>query len=284
MIANFFQSLERERVQYLLISGQAAVLYGAAVFSEDIDLWVEPSEANLRAFTDTLHSLGACYYKLTPPLRSEFAQRGHGFHFILPGEELNYLDVMGVPPRVGTFDSASARASRMETDWGTLAVIGIPDLIELKKTQRLEDYPVIGRLTLEFVRKPEVWSRQFDQWFARSGLDAGAHDNVRLRGRQLLDWALEHVFTLESFSELLAEPGLAWSAYDGRFAEEARSWRAELSSPAGLSERTGREVTERMQRRVAELQAQDREYWKPVIRELKHLREKGRLVPVDSPV
>jgi hypothetical protein len=34
MIASFFQSLEREGVAYLLISGQAAVLYGAATFSE----------------------------------------------------------------------------------------------------------------------------------------------------------------------------------------------------------------------------------------------------------
>jgi hypothetical protein len=37
MIASFFQSLETHRVAYLLISGQATVLYGAATFSEDID-------------------------------------------------------------------------------------------------------------------------------------------------------------------------------------------------------------------------------------------------------
>ena len=46
MIANFFQSLDRNRVEYLLISGQATVLYGAATFSEDIDLWVNPTETN----------------------------------------------------------------------------------------------------------------------------------------------------------------------------------------------------------------------------------------------
>ena len=43
MIASFFQSLDTHRVAYLLISGQATVLYGAATFSEDIDLWVEPA-------------------------------------------------------------------------------------------------------------------------------------------------------------------------------------------------------------------------------------------------
>lgn len=43
MIANFFQNLNARKVEYLLISGQATVLYGAATFSEDIDLWIQPT-------------------------------------------------------------------------------------------------------------------------------------------------------------------------------------------------------------------------------------------------
>ena len=43
MIANFFQSLSAHDVEYLLISGQATILYGAATFSEDIDLWINPT-------------------------------------------------------------------------------------------------------------------------------------------------------------------------------------------------------------------------------------------------
>jgi len=41
-----FRSFERERLEYLLISGQAAVLYGAATFTQDIDLWVRPTAEN----------------------------------------------------------------------------------------------------------------------------------------------------------------------------------------------------------------------------------------------
>ena len=44
---SFFRNLDRERVEFILISGQAAVLYGAATFSEDFDLWVRPTSANL---------------------------------------------------------------------------------------------------------------------------------------------------------------------------------------------------------------------------------------------
>ncbi len=46
MIENFFQNLDRCEVEYLLVSGQASVLYGAATFSEDIDLWINPSTQN----------------------------------------------------------------------------------------------------------------------------------------------------------------------------------------------------------------------------------------------
>src|SRR6266498_3031012 len=85
MIANFFRSLNQHRVEYLLISGQATVLYGAATFSEDIDLWIHPTEDNCPRFLAALRDCGVRYYKLTPPLTVEHLARGHGFHFVLPG-------------------------------------------------------------------------------------------------------------------------------------------------------------------------------------------------------
>jgi len=57
MIANFFQSLSHHGVEYLLISGQATVLYGAATFSEDIDLWLHPTEDNRSRFLAELKQL-----------------------------------------------------------------------------------------------------------------------------------------------------------------------------------------------------------------------------------
>ena len=84
MIKNFFQSLEAGGVEYLLISGQATVLYGAATFSEDIDLWVNPTAANAGRFLSVMRSCHARYYKLTPPWEVEWLARGHGFHFVLP--------------------------------------------------------------------------------------------------------------------------------------------------------------------------------------------------------
>ena len=97
MIANFFQSLERNGVEHLLISGQATVLYGAATFSEDIDLWINPAEANRDRLLLALHDCRARFYKLTPAPTVENLRRGHGFHFLLPGDRTGelFLDVMG---------------------------------------------------------------------------------------------------------------------------------------------------------------------------------------------
>jgi hypothetical protein len=48
----------------MLISGQATVLYGAATFSEDIDLWINPTLENARRFLDVLRSSSSLYYRL----------------------------------------------------------------------------------------------------------------------------------------------------------------------------------------------------------------------------
>jgi len=64
MIANFFQNLEHHGVEYLLISGQATVLYGAATFSEDIDLWVNPTETNRSRFLSALRDSEARYGRI----------------------------------------------------------------------------------------------------------------------------------------------------------------------------------------------------------------------------
>ena len=110
MIESFFHGLEREPVHYLLISGQAAILYGGATFSEDIDLWIDPQADNLTRFMQLLRSQGARYHKLTPPMTLEHLRGGHGFHYVLPGgadaaSEV-FLDVLGLPPRVPSFASS----------------------------------------------------------------------------------------------------------------------------------------------------------------------------------
>jgi hypothetical protein len=142
-----FRSFEAVGLEYLLISGQASILYGAATFSEDIDIWIRPTPANAVRLLRALAACQATVYKLTPRLTRCNLGFGHGFHFLVPDRAGPvYLDVMGRPPRVGSFAVARRRADLMSTPWGRIPVVGIDDLIALKLTKRLSDYEVISNL------------------------------------------------------------------------------------------------------------------------------------------
>jgi hypothetical protein len=258
MIANFFQNLDRHNVEHLLISGQATVLYGAATFSEDIDLWINPTEENRDCLLAALRDCQARYYKLTPPFTVEHLQQGHGFHFSLPGGEADevFLDVMGNPPRAGAFAAALATARLMESEWGVIRTIGIQPLVELKKTQRLEDYPIISKLALAWFDQPEC---------------AGTDDDFL--------WALQNIFTLPELTVFFTEHPAAVDVATDQFHREAGEFGRQLLAGGEVAEPVERRVGELFQARIAELQLADRQYWRDIIRRLKDLRNTGQLRP-----
>lgn len=254
MTRSFFRALERGRVRYLLISGQAAILYGAATFSEDIDLWVDPDPANWGRFLRALASLKATVYKLTPPLTGRFLRRGHGFHFLIPAGM--FLDVMGVPPRVGRFAQARRRSRRLGTDWGVLPVVSPEDLVLIKRTNRPADYDVISNLV------------------RRRVAEDGSPEVMR--------WALETTFKVEDLADLTK-----------RATGRLRSWPRRPALRALLPAVRGEKpISEDAMDRGAALLAEEmnrhliagRRYWTPVVRELRELRASRRLVPEGTPV
>jgi hypothetical protein len=257
MIANFFQSLDERKIEYLLISGQAAVLYGAATFLEDIDLWLNPTPGNRDNFLSALRSCGARYYKLTPNFTIEHLVRGHGFHFVLPGEQgrESFLDIMGAPPRVGSFASVAAEARWIETEWGNLHTIGIKELVELKKTQRLEDYAVIGKLVLAWFHLPD---------FAITPPDRA--------------WAIENVFTLTDLQSLLIEQPAASADLPVDSPAALKEFIAQFSTSGDASEPVEAAVADWLQQRMAALQPADRHHWRSIIDEFKEIWAAGGLM------
>lgn len=253
MIRSFFQSLEEHRVSYLLISGQASVLYGAATFSEDIDLWIAPAVSNLRSFMQALAAIGASIYKLTPPLQSNYVKRGHGFHFLLPDEfSPAYLDVMGMPPRVPSFPTVYRRCNRVFCDWGKLPLVSIPDLVELKKTRRLADYEVISKLV-------------------RIRLHNNSPTDSELR------WALNNVFRIEDAEWIFRK----WAHSTKIAATSRRTWlRAYVEAGPRLHFET---IQSLLAQEIAAHQHRDILYWSPIIEELRTLRKHKALVKQGTP-
>ncbi len=261
MIANFFQSLNAGKIEYLLISGQATVLYGAATFSEDVDLWLNPTAENCDRFLASLRACGARYYKLTPPFTPTNLQRGHGFHFTLgDGGDTAFLDVMGNPPRTSSFSAANEKACWMQTEWGEIRTVGIKELVELKKTQRLEDYPIISKLALAWFDQPEG-AKTVDDFI----------------------WGLENIFTLPELTTFFTEHPEA-VALASQFNPKAAALGRQLLADADAPESFEQPVRELFQSRIAKLQMADRYYWRDIIAELKAFRAEGKLMPEGSAV
>jgi len=256
MIASFFQSLESENVAYLLISGQATVLYGAATFSEDIDIWIRPTQANANAVLAALRAREARYYKLTPPPNEANLRRGHGFHFVIPDDPEIYLDVMGCPPRVGDYDAAMSSAQVIDTSWGRIPTVGLKDLVAMKSTQRLGDYPIIGQLVLRYLEEQP---------------DPTPAD---------LQWAINNVYTIEDLDALLSSfPDLPWrSDYEVLQAYVAN--RRSDYPPPDLADA----VEASLFVRLNQARKDDRAYWVDIIDELRDFRASEELMPAGQPV
>lgn len=199
------RSFERARLEYLLISGQAAILYGASTFSEDVDLWIRPTAPNARRLLRGLAAVGARVDRLTPPLTERNLRAGHGFHFRIPARPSPiYLEGMGRPPRVEDFETSLRRARRIPTPWGTLPVVSPEDLIALKRTKRLSDYEVISAL-----------------------VEIGLSETPR-PSRARLRWAVRNTYRAEVRARLLAELGtpVAVGVCRRRISAEVARWQA----------------------------------------------------------
>jgi len=153
-----------------LIGGQACILYGAAEFSRDIDLVVMISPENLEDLTNALEDLEAqrIFY---PGLSEDVLLRGHACHFRCHRKDLKGLriDVIGVMRGVDSFPELWKRRQEIDLpEIGKVAVIGLPDLVRAKKTQRDKDWPMIRRLIeADIYRAPDDPSEdKICFWFA----------------------------------------------------------------------------------------------------------------------
>jgi len=255
MIKKFFLHLTRNNIKYLLISGQATVLYGAATFSEDIDLWVSPEPENWQKFIGCLCKSKAKIYKATPPIKSKFIQNGHAYHFEVPSTEQEpiwFLDVMGVVPRVGTFPVAYKNVNFCKTEWGEIPTIGLMDLAQIKKTRRLADYPIISNL-----------ARQKYEKMRTSRIGIKDEDWV---------WILTNSFEREDILFYLKNHGDARKVCK-RLSRKCLKYALQNDFSS---------VSNAIALEIEKLRQQDRIYWQRIIAELKALNRKGKLLTVGS--
>lgn len=208
-----FSSFDRSGLEYLLISGQASVLYGAAMFSEDVDLWIRPTSANAQKLLAALAERRARIHRLTPPLTLRNMMAGHGFHFVIPGRPLEtYLDIMARPPRVGAFGPAKRRSRDINTDWGLLPVVHPMDLVEIKKTRRLADYDIITNLVLLYLAEKLKPGKAVVRWAVKNCFrpEERASMLARLGRRRTVEQCVKDI--VKEVADLQAQDRTYWSA------------------------------------------------------------------------
>lgn len=230
-------------VRYMLIGGQACVLYGAAEFTRDLDLLVLVDPANTEVLLKTLAELQARPIAI-PDFDPALLHRGHAVHFRCeaPGIEGLRIDIMSTMRGVDEFSVLWERRSKITGTEGSIDVLSREDLVRAKKTQRDKDWPMVERLVesdyFEHADKPSEAQRQF--WL-REGRSA------------------------EFLMELAAE-------YPEQAAAMATQRPAMAAALTGNMEATERALFEEVQ---AERNA-DREYWDPLKKELEEFRHAKR--------
>lgn len=164
---------------------------------------------------------------------------------------------MGRPPRAPAFAAALRARRQFETDWGTLPTVGILDLVELKKTQRLADYPIVSALSLRLLVEGNPTA-------------------------EMLSWAARNLFTAETFF-LFNERYPAWAESPPEDSPlsltEVAGWRAE-----DIPDQTVAQATAWMNAAITRHQLVDREHWRGIIAQLRQLRSEGRLMDEGTPV
>ena len=226
-------------VRYLLMGGQACVLYGAAEFSRDIDLAVTTDESGLSAFENALTQLKAEVIAV-PPFEREYLDLGLAVHFRSrhPSADGFRIDVMNKMRGVDNFNELWKRRTEVELGRDLLAfVMARSDLVAAKKTQRDKDWPMIRRLV-------DVHYHQHSEDPSETQIEFWARE---LRSEKLL---------LQLFKNFPQS-------------EEFLKKRTLLHAVKQKNESAIREV---LQKEMEDEMKRDREYWKPLKKKLEELR------------
>jgi hypothetical protein len=220
------------------------VFYGAAQFSKDVDFLILADEENFAGLLAALAELEAVRIAV-PRFSPDVLARGHAVHFRCQAQGVAGLriDVMTRLRSMDDFPTLWARRTTIIGDDGSeINLLGIPDLVDAKKTQREKDWPMISALVEEHYHSlgHESNPERIDFWLRESRTPERLTELTRR-------------FPLETERLLAARPLLALAR-----AGEMPALRAALDAE------------------VRAEQEKDRQYWEPLKREMEAFRREER--------
>lgn len=138
----FFKSLNAHGVEFLIVGGVAYNFYAPPRATKDIDIWVEPSVANLQRFLDALTAFGF-------PHQLDAATLSQQDKVLMLGRAPNRIDVMTRPDGV-SWQECWATRTPSDYDGAPIAFLSLERLIQSKRAaardQDLVDVKVLERI------------------------------------------------------------------------------------------------------------------------------------------
>ncbi|MGH9462462.1 MAG: hypothetical protein ACRD1X_14695 [Vicinamibacteria bacterium] len=131
------ERLRDHGVEFMVIGGQAAVLLGSPIATLDIDLCYRRTKENLRRLARALHDLHPTLRGAPPdlPFRLDAESLALGSNFTFDTDE-GPLDLLGLVEPFGDYEALLPGSELLEAGGIELRVIGLEDLIKVKRHLR----------------------------------------------------------------------------------------------------------------------------------------------------
>lgn len=152
-VGELLRRLVDAEVEFIVVGGAAAVLHGAPITTEDVDIVHRRTVENVARLKGALDELDAHVRELAnrrlPPEESVLLGQGH----VLLSTRLGPLDCLGTLVDGRGFEELVSHSESIEDEGVKLQVVDLPTLIDLKtKTGRAKDrlmLPVLVALAEE---------------------------------------------------------------------------------------------------------------------------------------
>lgn len=140
----FLHCAHKSGLRYMCIGGYAVNYYGFHRHTQDLDIWIAPTEINKQAFLHTLLCMGYSENETNGLLAEDFTQ-----HFKCSlGTAPDLIDILTVIHQDISFDEAESQMEIFKIDEQTqLNIVGYDFLREAKtRSDRFKDWNDIDKL------------------------------------------------------------------------------------------------------------------------------------------
>lgn len=153
-------ALAEAKCEFVIVGGLSAVLQGAPIVTQDLDVCYRRTRDNLVRVASALQPFGLRLRNLPEGLPNIFDQRSLelGTNFTLTLNDGDEFDLLGMMSAIGGYDDIFVRTVEMEVAGHLVRVLSLEDLIRTKRAAgRPKDLAALPHLeaTLQMQRELE---------------------------------------------------------------------------------------------------------------------------------